>query len=95
MNVVIITRDGIPYHPPHRSKDQGIVLRPGDTVEVRTPGGGGYGPAIERAPDRVAGDVRFGYYTAEQARERFLVYLSPETGELDPAATAALRGRTD
>ena len=91
VNVVTVTRGGIPYRPPHRSKDQGLVLRPGDTVEVRTPGGGGYGPAAARPPERVARDVRRGYYTGEQARERFLVRLSPETGEVDPAATAALR----
>ena len=91
VNVVTVTREGVQYHPPHRSKDQGIVLKPGDTVEVRTPGGGGYGPAAQRSPERVAGDVRRGYYTAEQARERFLVCLSPETGEIDHAATAALR----
>ena len=92
VNVVTVTRGGVPYRPPHRSKDQGIVLRPGDTVEVRTPGGGGYGPAAARPPERVARDVRRGYYTSEQARERFLVRLSPETGEVDSAATAALRG---
>ena len=91
INVVTVTRGGVPYRPPHRSKDQGLVLRPGDTVEVRTPGGGGYGPAAARSPERVARDVRRGYYTGEQARERFLVCLSPETGEVDPAATAALR----
>ena len=50
VNMVIVTRNGVPYHPPHRSKDQGIVLQPGDTVEVRTPGGGGYGPAVKRPP---------------------------------------------
>ena len=91
VNVVTVTRGGVPYRPPHRSKDQGLVLRPGDTVEVRTPGGGGYGPAAARPPERVAQDVRRGYYTGEQARERFLVCLSPETGEVDAAATAALR----
>ena len=92
VNVVTVTRGGVPYHPPHRSKDQGIVLRPGDTMEVRTPGGGGYGPAAARPPERVARDVGRGYYTGEQARERFLVCLSPETGEVDSDATAALRG---
>lgn len=91
VNLVTVTRGGVPYHPPHRSKDQGLLLRPGDTVEVRTPGGGGYGLPATRPPERVAGDVRRGYYTEEQARERFLVCLSPETGEVDAAATAALR----
>ena len=87
VNVVIVNRDGVPYHPPHRSKDQGIVLQPGDTVEVRTPGGGGYGPIVERSPDRVASDVRRGYYTVEEAWERFHVRITPNTGEFDPDRT--------
>ena len=95
VNVVIVTRGGVPYHPPHRSKDQGIVLQPGDTVEVRTPGGGGYGTAAQRAQERVVQDVRRGYYTPEQARERFGVCLSEETGEVDRPATAALRNAMD
>ena len=89
-------------HPPTVSRTtrptgrrtRGIVLQAGDTVEVRTPGGGGYGPVAGRPTELVAKDVRRGYYTADQARERFLVCLSPETGEVDPAATAALRGVT-
>ena len=92
VNVVIVNHGGVSYHPPHRSKDQGIVLQPGDTVEVRTPGGGGYGPAVRRAAERVAGDVRRGYYTPEQARERYLVCLSADTGAIDHAATESLRG---
>ncbi len=34
---------GRTYCPPHLSKDQGIVLEAGDAIDVRTPGGGGYG----------------------------------------------------
>jgi N-methylhydantoinase B len=37
------------------------VLRRGDTVLLRTPGGGGYGPAAEREPGRVARDRAAGY----------------------------------
>ena len=67
-----------------------VVLQPGDSVEVRTSGGGGYGRAVERSPVRVARDVHREYYTVEQARERFLVCLSPDTAE-DDAGTADLR----
>jgi N-methylhydantoinase B len=36
-------------------------LKKGDTVLVRTPGGGGYGPAKERAPEAVELDRALGY----------------------------------
>lgn len=37
------------------------VLRPGDEVILRTPGGGGYGPPPERSPDAAARDTELGY----------------------------------
>jgi len=58
---------------------------------VRTPGGGGYGSPLDRAPELVERDARRGYYTAEEARARFAVVLSGEPPVLDRAATAALR----
>ena len=50
--------------PPHLTKGSGYVLAPGDWVEVRTPGGGGRGPASERAPSLVERDLRRGYFSA-------------------------------
>ena len=79
--------------PPHASKEQGITLGAGDRVRVETPGGGGYGPAHERAPADVLADVEHGCYTIEQARERFGVIIDPDEGTLDETATAALRAR--
>jgi N-methylhydantoinase B len=52
---------------PHVSKGSGYALQPGDWVEVRTPGGGGWGNPRERDPSRVARDVTRGYITREQA----------------------------
>jgi len=94
VNVVTIHQDGGSFQPPHLSKAQDIVLNPGDAVEVRTPGGGGYGPAHKRRPEQVARDVQRGYYTTVQARERFQVCLSPESGQVDDAATAELREKS-
>jgi len=37
------------------------VLRRGDVVLVRTPGGGGWGPPAERDPKRAARDRDLGY----------------------------------
>ena len=91
-NIEIVFADGRRYRPPHLSKDQGIVVRPGDTVRVSTPGGGGYGDPFERDPERVVRDVAYGYYSAEQARCLFGVALTA-AGEVDTAATAALRAK--
>lgn len=42
------------------------VLQPGAEVILRTPGGGGYGPASERADAAAAHDVEHGYTTAKR-----------------------------
>jgi N-methylhydantoinase B len=66
-NEVRIHRDGRTTIPEHLSKDQDIAIRAGDRVEVKTPGGGGYGDPARRDPALVARDVARGYYTAEEA----------------------------
>ncbi|MDP6173720.1 MAG: hydantoinase B/oxoprolinase family protein, partial [Rhodospirillales bacterium] len=42
-------------------------LEVGDRVRVRTGGGGGFGPPVERDPERVALDVRLGRVTVQAA----------------------------
>jgi len=90
VNRVRIVRDGTPYVPAHLSKDQGIGIGPGDLIEVTTPGGGGFGDPLGRAPARVALDVARGYYTREDAAVRFGVVLATD-GTVDTQATAARR----
>jgi N-methylhydantoinase B len=94
VNEVAVFRGDEAHVPPHLSKEQDIPMRPGDRVRVRTPGGGGYGPAIERAPAAVLEDVRLGRYDPAQARDLFGVALveGPEGLAVDSDATAALRG---
>jgi N-methylhydantoinase B len=46
-----------------------LELEAGDTISVRTCGGGGYGPVGERDPEAVRRDVREGKVSAERARE--------------------------
>ncbi len=87
VNTVVVERGGERYHPPHLSKDQGILIGEGDGVLVKTPGGGGYGDPMKRDPAMVATDVRRGYYTPDQARERFGVVLDPATGTVIEAET--------
>jgi len=54
-------------------------------------GGGGYGDAFARPPERVRKDVRNGVVSVEKARSDYGVIIRPETMELDPEATARLR----
>ena len=59
-NEVEVWRDGKMYTPEHLSKEQDIPLKAGDRVRVRTPGGGGYGPASERDSALIKEDKRLG-----------------------------------
>jgi N-methylhydantoinase B len=70
-NRVVVTQSGKEFVPEHLSKAQDIALKAGDRVRVRTPGGGGYGPAKDRDPALVAEDVRLGRYTSEEAARLF------------------------
>ncbi len=60
------------------SKFSNIRLRRGDTIMLRSPSGGGYGPPEERPPDAVAGDVRKGSSRA-RARKRSIGWRSTST----------------
>jgi N-methylhydantoinase B len=66
-------------------------LQQGDRLRTVTPGGGGWGPPLDREPDRVADDVREGIITAERAESVYGVVVTTH-GEVDDAATTALRG---
>jgi N-methylhydantoinase B len=64
-----------------------------------TNGGGGWGRAFDREPERVKVDVRDGYVTIEGAARIYGVVIKgdpendPEGLEIDEAATAELRGK--
>jgi len=90
VNRVLVRTGGEDYVPPHLSKDQDIPVLPGDRITVSTPGGGGFGPPFERLPESVTRDVGRGYFTREQAAERFGVALDEDLG-IDRVKTAALR----
>ena len=66
-------------------------LKKGDLVRHVQPGGGGFGNPLARNPQRVAHDVWNMKITAEYARDRHCVVVHPNSGELDEAATTALR----
>ena len=52
-----------------RAKEYDLLLDPGETIRIVTPGAGGYGPPKERDPDAVLRDVREGKVSAEVARD--------------------------
>ena len=91
VNKVVVNHRNRTYHPPHLSKDQDIPLQAGESVRVSTPGGGGYGDAFQRDPDAVAADVARGYYTVEQAAEKFGVVLRGTPPKVDAEATTTRR----
>ncbi len=89
-NEVAVTRSGVVHVPLHLSKEQDIPLVAGDSVRVKTPGGGGYGDPLKRDPAKVAEDVRLGRYSVAEAKTLFGVVMAGDS--VDEAATAALRG---
>lgn len=68
-----------------------IHCQPGDIVEVRGPGAGGYGLPVARDVAAVLQDVRCGFVSERMARERYGVAIT--AGAVDKAATAELRAR--
>jgi N-methylhydantoinase B len=65
--------DGVPHRymlyseprPPRaiRTKETGLVIRPGDVLVLESGGGGGWGDPAERDPDAVARDLDNGFVT--------------------------------
>ncbi|WP_323765738.1 hydantoinase B/oxoprolinase family protein [Marinovum sp.] len=53
-----------------RSKGRQLVKN-GQRLRLSLPGGGGYGPATDRDPERVKDDLRAGLITPEQARQDY------------------------
>jgi N-methylhydantoinase B len=65
-------------------------LKHHDHLRTVTPGGGGWGDALDREPERVAHDVREGLISAERAAAAYGVVVTAD-GQPDAAATAARR----
>jgi len=66
-----------------------LELSPGEIVRIVSPGGGGHGDPLARAPERVVKDVADGLVSAEEARDVYGVVLRDRT--YDEAATVSLR----
>jgi N-methylhydantoinase B len=75
-----------------RGKSNGAALVPGDVMEVRFTGGGGYGDPLEREPMRVARDVALSYVSQAVAGEVYGVVVG-SAGSVDEEATKVRRER--
>ena len=81
------------FGTPSTSKFSNMLAQVGDVLAVtQGGGGGGYGDPLERAPERVASDVRNGYVSYERARRDYGVVVDPNLGQIDAPATERERG---
>lgn len=67
------------------------TLSEGDTVELLSSGGGGFGNPKQRAIEKVVQDVKDGLVSIESARQDYGVAMHPEDFVVDEAETALLR----
>ena len=63
-----------------------LHLEPDSVISYRTPGGGGYGPPLERDPERVLQDVIQDKVTAQRARDVYGVVIDLAAKEVDSQA---------
>ena len=91
LNKVKIVQSRKSYIPLHLSKDQNILVQEGDSINVSTPGGGGYENPFLRSPEFVLRDVQRGYYSTQQVKELFGVVINESELTLDFEETAKLR----
>jgi len=68
-------------------------VRAGESIRIRTTGGGGWGDPLDRDPEAVVRDVRWAKVSPEGARDDYAVVLTGTGDDLgyDTDATAALR----
>jgi N-methylhydantoinase B len=89
-NVFTYDSDDGRRNPTLTSKMTGLKITRGQRLRLESPGGGGYGAALERPPELVAEDVRLGYVSRPVAERDYGVAIGA-AGRVDKAATANLR----
>ena len=70
-----------------------VQLEPGEVFSVQMAGGGGFGPVLERDPQRVLDDVLDDKISVERARAVYGVVIDVTRGQIDLPATLAERAR--
>lgn len=70
-NEIVLQLNGSEQRPFDNAKGDGFKILEGDTIQVRTPGGGGYGAPQERSQERIAADLERGYFSKEQVEQEY------------------------
>ena len=81
-----LTEEFLALNPNHK-----IPVLEDDELVIWSGGGGGHGPAIERAPEAVLDDVRDGKVTLAMAAELYGVVIEPDGRGIDEAGTRTRR----
>jgi N-methylhydantoinase B len=63
-----------------------VRLTKGQRIRLESPGGGGYGPAGERALDDIARDLRLGMVSVERAERDYAVMVRADGSIVRKAA---------
>ncbi len=79
--------------PPEALPRYGLRHLPPLSIEILSPGGGGWGHPFERPLERVLADVRDAVVSPTAARELYGVVVHEDLRGIDAAATASLRKR--
>ncbi len=87
----LIRNEGAENEEHWPAKFVGKTLDAGDTLEIKTPIGGGYGSPIERDPELVLKDVLDDYITVEKAEEQYGVVVDVRKKAIDHDATVKQR----
>ena len=90
-NAVALRRDGTWHEDFPNAKVFTARLGPGEAFALRSGGGGGFGPALERPIEAVAHDVRQGYVTPEAAFRDYGVVCDAGTLAVDVEASEKIR----
>jgi N-methylhydantoinase B len=85
---VLLKRDGSKVILPSKCT---VPIDEGDTLVIKTPGGGGYGNPFERPPTLVQEDVAHGLVSVESANRDYGVIIDPDSLTVNIRATEALR----
>ena len=90
-NSVAVRRDGAWREDLPNAKMLTARLGPGEAFALRSGGGGGFGPPLERPIDDVAHDVRQGYVSPEAAFRDYGVVCDAATLAVDVEASERIR----
>jgi N-methylhydantoinase B len=72
-------------------KISNLPIAPNEIISFQTGGGGGYGPVLEREPEKVLRDVIDGYVSVKKAREEYGVVIDEARKKMDTKATKELQ----